>query len=414
MLTKSRTLKQRRALRIWPSSDVEGCSALQGTAAQLHSATGDHFMLTEAADALPKWLDSSRAGSPDALWANRVWISNAHLHIIPRKAPKSAPARLHDMGPATLTHDLALQALLSDAVSTHASFRIQGTLKKKLQQWPKQTEWAAHRLRVCLPLWAASVLVNDAAATTASAKAFIARDLEDMGAVMKDTSLWPHVASGARGREGGGRDNGAAAEGGAKEAAREGPSADELHVCTVRVRLRHFGAMLQQHQTVPKNFQVPQRTDGLGRAVEYGIMLTLGLHMHAANLGLDLSEARASGSTAVAPPDATTLPGWDAWLEGLSNASFFNGNIPGSAEHSMLLNRAKETFLESQPGRHAAQAATRRAEALAQCLHAQADVAAVEASARKPEDDKRYASILVHADVACRVALRLTIHHVPL
>ena len=49
---------------------------------QVWSSDGQ-FMLIEAAELLPKWVDSSQHGSLDSISRNRVWMHRGALHLIP-------------------------------------------------------------------------------------------------------------------------------------------------------------------------------------------------------------------------------------------------------------------------------------------------------------------------------------------
>jgi hypothetical protein len=384
---------------------IHSARQVQGTAAQLAHSDGTCFLLTEAADLLPRWLDNSRHGSVEVIARNRIWILNGQLHIIPLKT-RMPPAQ--DLSPGKLTFDVALDVLHSSDVSTHAPLRIQEYLgREHFARYPCAAESVTHRARVCVPLRAASVLVTSPNIAAAAARAFLGRRPKDMTSAMSVSEVWPRIpragpASGGRYSKGlatagagaaagqqGGKDadykREATEDGDEETCTREGgETAEELITCTLLLRKRHFKALTAQPLMVPKGWRVPEcSSSGTGREVSLGIAMALGLQMYARSLGVDMWAAYGVEQRQGGAPEVDHLPEWTTYIGNLQQNGYFQGNIQGSQEYRQRLAQARAAFLQS-PELSARRNAP--AEQLVRQLRAPVDRAALALSWKLPED----------------------------
>jgi SGT1 protein len=352
---------------------------LQGTAAQVNDKQGTSVLTVEASDFMPEWLDDERHGRLDTIARHRVWIYDGHLHIVPRKHPT-----MRGLEPGKLTFDAAWRAVWSDNVPTHALCRAQEHLKRSLFSLgaAARARESAQRMRACLPLWAASVLVHRTDIATAAAKAIVGRAGAQWTAALSDTAVWPRIASRPTSANG---DRAAMTaqdgQGRSTVSADTAASGDELVMCTLRLRKRHFYALTDQPMTVPKAWQVPRVATGhVGRAVEHGMSLALGLRLHAAALGVDLSAAR-RGEASCIEFTSEGVREWEEHLSNLKGVGYFLGNVEGSKEYNWRLEAARAEF--KPRGRHAECAR----ELVQLLLQAPVGCAAVAASAKLPADE---------------------------
>ncbi|KAL8933768.1 MAG: hypothetical protein Q9216_006220 [Gyalolechia sp. 2 TL-2023] len=121
------------------------------------------FMLIEAADALPKWLN------PDVA-ENRVWINDGKLRIIPM-LPKLRNARQE-----TLSLDTALTFIQDRKDNLLHSPSIDSEAFYRLQKYPAQIRASLHHGMITIPRKLAYLLHEDAAYISSAVEAFYLRD----------------------------------------------------------------------------------------------------------------------------------------------------------------------------------------------------------------------------------------------
>lgn len=142
-------------------------SLLMDAAVRITDADGD-FLLIEAADALPEWL------APDVS-ANRVFLVNGALHIVP---PAAAAAATDAPPPLRLAE--ALEIVHGHGVRTLAPPGVQAAVDRALARYPAAALAEAHTVRLIAPrslLWA---LRRDPGLAAACAVAFYYRDPTDV------------------------------------------------------------------------------------------------------------------------------------------------------------------------------------------------------------------------------------------
>lgn len=109
------------------------------------ASDGDgEYLLIETAEYLPDWVSPFNC-------ANRVWIRNGSVHIV----PLDCPGRLKEGG---VMLDRALQALRSSASDTIASKKVQNALSQRLAGYPIKCRAVMHTCACILPSKVASIL----------------------------------------------------------------------------------------------------------------------------------------------------------------------------------------------------------------------------------------------------------------
>ncbi|KAL8716884.1 MAG: hypothetical protein Q9225_005818 [Loekoesia sp. 1 TL-2023] len=121
------------------------------------------FLLIEAADALPRWLNPEFA-------ENRVWINDGKLLIIP-KPPRNERAcqealKLDDA--LTFIQDRKRDFLHTSSIESEAFYR--------LQKYPGQIQESLHHAMITIPRKLAHILHQDAAYISPAVEAFYLRD----------------------------------------------------------------------------------------------------------------------------------------------------------------------------------------------------------------------------------------------
>jgi hypothetical protein len=154
------------------------------------------FLLIEAADDIPSWLQPDTAH-------HRVWLRNGRLHIIPRppRAPRT-PAELvarssikhHPLLSSCghkLTQSIALEVLSSGVIDTLSPL-VEASVNRRLADFPKCAIDANHHyVRVLLPLTGARVLRHSPELISNAVESFYLRDPIDMKACHKMARFLP-------------------------------------------------------------------------------------------------------------------------------------------------------------------------------------------------------------------------------
>eukprot|EP00727_Mastigamoeba_balamuthi_P000789 m51a1_g10707 hypothetical protein (573) ;mRNA; f:172532-174749 len=136
----------------------------------VEDADDGQFLLVEAAEHLPRWLDPETS-------ANRVFLRAGALHVVPQPRTPAEVAVL-PAGPALGLAD-ALGALRSGAVDTRAPPGVQEAISQRLAMFPAAIEGHKHRARALVPLAVAAVLRQRPALVANAVNAFYYRDPDD-------------------------------------------------------------------------------------------------------------------------------------------------------------------------------------------------------------------------------------------
>ncbi|KAI7564665.1 SGT1-domain-containing protein [Hortaea werneckii] len=124
--------------------------------------TDGEFLLIEAANALPKWLN------PD-IAENRVWLNNGHLRIIPLDEDgQTAPGNLELQDALDFIRRTPDKFIISPFIEDEAFYR--------LRSYPSAIQESMHHAMVKIPRRLAYILQHDPAYISAAVEAFYLRD----------------------------------------------------------------------------------------------------------------------------------------------------------------------------------------------------------------------------------------------
>lgn len=253
------------------------------------------FLLIEAANVLPKWLNPETA-------QNRVFIYQGNLHIIPK--PHN-PAQVGVLPVSTPSVSEAVKLVRTQALITRASDPVQAAIQKRLSCFPCGVQTSLHRAHCFLPYPVAYVLSHDPHLVAAAVHAFCDRDHNDLQACRK-----MEYFSAAK------------------------------HVCiTAKVDFTRclYAKLLKQHFSVPRNsgFKILPSSHPDHKAYDLGMKLACGLEMLLSSAG---------GLKVGTGEEVTKDSRWSGFVEGLKEKGYFQGELEGSKLYSQLLQTAKEYF----------------------------------------------------------------------
>ena len=134
---------------------------------RVHDADGE-FLLVEAANVLPKWLNPEVA-------ENRVWLHRGMLRIIPRQL-KSIPSKPSKPIPRELTLEQALSFIGETPEELIHSPIVQEEAFFRLRNYPSQIKLSLHRARITIPRNLAYILHHSPTTISAAIEAFYLRD----------------------------------------------------------------------------------------------------------------------------------------------------------------------------------------------------------------------------------------------
>lgn len=128
--------------------------------------TDGQFLLIEAANTLPRWLNPEIADF-------RVWLNNGKLLIVPLQKPgeHKVEAKL-----GSLTLNEALRFLENQSSKLLHLPAVEAEAFYRLQRYPKQISESLHHALITIPRKLAYVLHEDAAYISAAVEAFYLRD----------------------------------------------------------------------------------------------------------------------------------------------------------------------------------------------------------------------------------------------
>ena len=130
--------------------------------------TDGQFLLIEAANALPKWLNPEVADF-------RVWINSGKLLIIPTDQPGYAKAQKASQ-PGVLSLDDALRFLQHNETRLLHLPSVEMEAFYRLQKYPKQISDNLHHARIILPRNLAHILHHNPSYISPAIEAFYLRD----------------------------------------------------------------------------------------------------------------------------------------------------------------------------------------------------------------------------------------------
>nr|XP_046209908.1 protein ecdysoneless homolog [Oncorhynchus gorbuscha]XP_046209909.1 protein ecdysoneless homolog [Oncorhynchus gorbuscha] len=264
-------------------------------AARLEDNDGE-FLLIEAADYLPKWLNPESS-------ENRVFLHRGELYILP------CPSRSGDVGlprDAVPSVTQALALLSSHTQACLASPKIRTALGKRLAGYPEKIQANLHHAHCFLPAGIATVLAQRPDLVAPAVSAFYLRDPVDLQAC-RTFRTFP---------------------------------ADTRVLTSVTFTRCLYAQMQQQHFTPDQRsgFTLPARSHPQYRAHELGMKLAHGFEILC-------SKCRQPSSVPDAPISCNPL--WKGFLNSLKKNGYFRGELEGSAHYRELMTSAENFFKQS-------------------------------------------------------------------
>lgn len=254
------------------------------------------FLLIEAADALPKWVN------PDTV-ENRVYIHNNELHIIP---PPQTPADVTMLPASTPTLQEAVNCVRKFASRTRASNGVLKALKARIAEYPEKIHENIHHTHCYIPANLAAVLERRPSLVSAGVQAFYLRDPIDL----QVCRTMQYFRPGTR--------------------------------VTSRVKMtRCLYAQLKQQKFQPdrrSGFTLPTTTNPKYTSHDLGMKLAHGFEILCSKC--NENEERSQNGHSVRPNDAR----WKRYLQFLKDKGFFKGEIEGSKRYNELLYKAREFY----------------------------------------------------------------------
>ncbi|KAF3708092.1 Protein ecdysoneless -like protein [Channa argus] len=264
-------------------------------AARVEDNDGE-FLLIEAADCLPKWLNPETS-------ENRVFLHKGELHILPCPSASSPVGVSKDVVPSVAQ---ALALLTTHPEACRASPKISRALMKRLEGYPEKIRLGLHRAHCFIPAGTAKVLAERPDLVAAAVSAFYLRDPVDLQACRSFKTFPPNT-----------------------------------RVLTTVTFTRCLYAQLHQQQFTPdrrSNFTLPPRSHPHYKAHELGMKLAHGFEILCSKCRLPSSD-----------PDALVScnPQWKGFMDSLKRNGYFQGELEGSAHHRELMKSAENFFKQS-------------------------------------------------------------------
>ncbi|KAL4427935.1 hypothetical protein ABPG75_002024 [Micractinium tetrahymenae] len=316
---------------------LELTRAFPGVTARVWDNDGE-FLLIEAAYALPRWLKPETA-------QNRVWLHGGALHLVPLPRFKGDPL----LG-ATPSLAQALAAVRGNEIDMAAPQRIRAALLPRISGYPAKAAEQAHIAHALVPARVAHLLREEPQLLAAAVEAFHYRDPDDVKAAARMAAF---------------------------------PPRDMLLVAARFSRCLYAQLALQEFAP-PRCYPMPMPSDPQYKAAEVGLKLTAGFEMMygnrarfgradsdeeegqqrqrqqqpaeaaagepAAAAAQQSTGPQAAAAAATAASSAAGLDGdaaWAAFRSRLESSGYFRGAIPGSAQHSALLQAAGDSYRQT-------------------------------------------------------------------
>ncbi|OWF55919.1 protein ecdysoneless homolog [Mizuhopecten yessoensis] len=259
----------------------------------------EEFMLIEAADVLPKWID------PETV-ENRVYIYNGQLHIIP--LPQS-PADITSLPGSVPSISDAVQCVRTCSPAAVASASIQQAVQTRINEFPAKTKENIHYAHCYIPANLAAILEKRPHLVSQGVLAFYYRDPIDL----RSCRTMQYFRPGTR--------------------------------VISRVKLtRCLYAQLMQQKFQPdkrSGWVLPSSINPKYKAHDLGMKLAHGFEILCARCSSNKSKA---GNSKCAPQDNDMR--WNRYLQSLKERGFFRGEIEGSKLYQQLMSDARQFYTD--------------------------------------------------------------------
>nr|KAF6303713.1 ecdysoneless cell cycle regulator [Myotis myotis] len=252
------------------------------------------FLLIEAADYLPKWLDPDNS-------ANRVFFYHGELCIIP--APRK-PGAVSWLPTAPPTIPQALNIISTHPEKILASESVRAAVNRRIRGYPEKIQASLHRAHCFLPAGIVAVLKQRPRLVAAGVQAFYLRDPIDLRACRIFKTFLP-----------------------------------ETRIMTSVTFTKCLYAQLMQQRFIPdrrSGFKLPPPSHPQYRAHELGMKLAHGFEILCSKCHPHFSDSKKS--------PVTSSPLWAGFLDSLKKNDYFKGLIEGSAQYQERLEMAKNYF----------------------------------------------------------------------
>ncbi|XP_026542823.1 protein ecdysoneless homolog [Notechis scutatus] len=254
------------------------------------------FLLIEAADYLPKWLNPENS-------IHRVFFHSGELCIIP--LPKTAEGKklLPGINP---TIPQVLKLFSGHSEDFVASKSIKAAVYKRINGYPKKIQTCLHRAHCYLPAGIAVVLRQRPALVSAAVQAFYLRDPVDLKACRIFKTFPP-----------------------------------ETRVMASVLFTKCLYAQLVQQTFVPdkrSGYSLPPHSHPQYKAHELGMKLA-----H----GFEILCSKYSSASSDSKKQILNVPLWDSFLRALQKNNYFKGEVEGSAQYLHQLQMAENYFLQT-------------------------------------------------------------------
>ncbi|KAJ7324207.1 hypothetical protein JRQ81_017227 [Phrynocephalus forsythii] len=254
------------------------------------------FLLIEAADFLPKWLNPENS-------TNRVFFHHGEMCIIP--LPKTSEERML-LPAASPTIPQALKLFSNYSGHFVASKPVRTAIYKRINGYPERIQAFLHRARCYIPAGIAVVLKQRPTLVSAAVQAFYLRDPIDLKACRVFKTFPP-----------------------------------ETRVMTSVTLTRCLYAQLVQQTFVPdrrSGYSLPSRSHPQYKAYELGMKLA-----H----GFEILCSKCKPIPHGSQEHISKVPMWDNFLNSLKKNNYFKGELEGSAQYQDRLHMAENYFQQS-------------------------------------------------------------------
>ncbi|XP_058254507.1 protein ecdysoneless homolog isoform X2 [Hemibagrus wyckioides] len=254
------------------------------------------FLLIEAAEYLPKWLD------PDSS-ENRVFLYHGELHILPNRVRDGEAGWPRDSVPSVRE---AVEVLHAHGERCVADRRIRVALERRLHGYPGKIQTSLHHAHCYVPAGVGVVLSRRPDLVAPAVSAFYLRDPVDLQACRTFQYFPP-----------------------------------DSRVLTMVTFTRCLYAQLQQQAFVPdrrSGFTLPPPSHPQYKAHELGMKLAHGFEILCSKSGHSAPDSEA-------PVSADPL--WRGFLDSLKRNDYFKGELEGSARYTELTKAAESFFKQS-------------------------------------------------------------------
>ncbi|KAL4640975.1 hypothetical protein GN956_G11746 [Arapaima gigas] len=264
-------------------------------AARVQDNDGE-FLLIEAANYLPKWLNPENS-------ENRVLFYQGEVHILPVSSSPGDLGWPQDVVPSE-AEALTFLSMHKDACL--ADHKIRSAIRRRIDGYPGKIRANLHRTRCFVPAGIAVVLARRPDLLAPAVSAFYLRDPLDLQACRTFHTFPPDTC-----------------------------------VMTSVVFTRCLYAQLQQQRFTPdrrSGFKLPAPSHPEYRAHELGMKLAHGFEILC-------SKCRLPASEECTPVSCNPL--WKGFLESLKKNDYFRGQMEGSARYRDLMVQAEIFFKQS-------------------------------------------------------------------